>query len=82
MGIPGSTGILNKYNALPIVIRQTMVNQVMELHMESYTSRELVRFIEVAGESINIDAKGPIKWDSGEAAARLTKDIIAFAACR
>ncbi len=43
---------------------------------------ELTRYIEAAGESANIDAKAPMAWDSGEASASLTKDIIALANCR
>jgi hypothetical protein len=48
----------------------------------THSSDELVRFIEAAGESANIDAKGPMAWDGGEAAAGLTKDILALANCR
>ncbi len=48
----------------------------------TYTSDELARFIEAAGESANIDAKGPMLWDGGEASAGLTKDILALANCR
>lgn len=47
-----------------------------------YTPDELIRFIEVAGESANIDAKGPMVWDGGEASAGLAKDIFAFANSR
>src|SRR5262245_44325186 len=47
-----------------------------------YTPPELSRFIEAAGESGNIDAKGPLSWDGGEASAGLTKDILAFANSR
>ncbi|MGE3406414.1 MAG: RNA-binding domain-containing protein [Pirellulales bacterium] len=50
--------------------------------MNTYTPPELTRFIEAAGESANIDAKGPMMWDSGEASAGLTKDILAFANSR
>lgn len=45
-------------------------------------SNELVRYIEAAGESANIDAKGPVEWDGGETSAGLTKDILALANCR
>ena len=48
----------------------------------THSSDELIRFIEAAGESANIDAKGPMEWDSGEASAGLTKDILALANCR
>src|SRR5260370_13372237 len=47
-----------------------------------YSSDELIRFIEAAGESANIDAKGPMEWDGNEASAGLTKDILALANCR
>jgi hypothetical protein len=50
--------------------------------LETYSSDELIRFIEAAGESANIDAKGPMEWDGGEASAGLTKDILALANCR
>jgi len=50
--------------------------------MNTYTPTELIRFIEAAGESSNVDAKGPIAWDGGEASAALTKDILAFANSR
>lgn len=50
--------------------------------MNTYTPPELIRFIEAAGESANIDAKGPMLWDGGEASAGLTKDILAFANSR
>jgi hypothetical protein len=50
--------------------------------MTPYTPTELVRFIEAAAESSNIDAKGPMEWDNGEASAGLTKDILAFANSR
>ena len=48
----------------------------------THSSDELTRFIEAAGESANIDAKGPMEWDGGEASASLTKDILALANCR
>src|SRR6266851_3724547 len=47
-----------------------------------HSSGELIRFIEAAGESANIDAKGPMEWDGGEASAGLTKDILALANSR
>lgn len=47
-----------------------------------YSSDELIRYIEAAGESTNIDAKGPVKWDGNETSACLTKDILALANCR
>jgi len=50
--------------------------------MATYTSDELSRFIEAAGESNHIDAKGPMEWDAGESAAGLTKHILAFANSR
>ena len=50
--------------------------------MPPYTPDELIRLIEAAGESANIDAKGPMEWDGAEASAGLTKDILAFANCR
>ncbi len=48
----------------------------------THSSDELIRLIEAAGESANIDAKGPMEWDGGEASAGLTKDILALANCR
>jgi hypothetical protein len=53
----------------------------------THSSDELARYIEAAGESANIDAKGPMEWDGGEAdggeaSAGLTKDILALANCR
>jgi hypothetical protein len=48
----------------------------------THSSDELTRFIEAAGESAHIDAKGPMEWDGGEASARLTKDILALANSR
>ena len=50
--------------------------------MSTYTSEEMIRFIEAAGESANIDAKGPMSWDGGPDSAGLTKDIISFANSR
>lgn len=48
----------------------------------THSSTELIRLIEAAGESANIDAKGPLKWDGGETSASLAKDIMALANCR
>lgn len=45
----------------------------------TYSPDDLTRFVEAAGESANIDAKGPMTWDGGEASAGLTKDILALA---
>jgi hypothetical protein len=42
----------------------------------------LTRLIEATGESANIDAKGPMEWDGGEASAGLMKDILALANSR
>jgi len=50
--------------------------------MTTHTPDELIRFVEAAGESSNIDAKGPMEWDGGEASAGLTKDILSFANSR
>jgi hypothetical protein len=50
--------------------------------VSTHSSDELARFIEAAGESTNIDAKGPMEWDGGEASAGLTKDILALANSR
>jgi hypothetical protein len=47
-----------------------------------FSSDELTRFIEAAGESAHIDAKGPMEWDGAEASAGLTKDILALANSR
>jgi hypothetical protein len=47
-----------------------------------FSSDELARFIEAAGESANIDAKGSMEWDGGEASAGMTKDILALANIR
>jgi hypothetical protein len=46
------------------------------------TAEELTRYVEAAGENRNIDAKGPMEWDGGEASAGLTKDILALANSR
>jgi hypothetical protein len=43
---------------------------------------ELIRIVKMAGESDEIDAKGPIAWDNGVESAGLTKDIAAFANSR
>lgn len=43
---------------------------------------ELDQYIKATGESRNIDAKGPITWDSGPESASLAKDIAAFANSR
>src|ERR1043165_9987744 len=48
----------------------------------THASDVLIHFIEAAGESTNIDAKGPTTWDGGEQSAGLTKDILALANCR
>ncbi len=50
--------------------------------VNTHSSDELIRYIEAAGESANIDAKGPMEWDGGEASAGLTKDILALANSR
>lgn len=47
-----------------------------------HNSDELVRFLKAAGESTNIDAKGPMEWDGSEASAGLTKDFLALANSR
>ncbi len=52
------------------------------LVLNMYSSEELIRFIEAAGESTNIDAKGPMEWDGAKDSAGLTKDILAFSNCR
>lgn len=44
-----------------------------------HSQDELIRFIELSGESENFDAKAPTAWDGGEESAKLTKDIMAFA---
>jgi hypothetical protein len=49
---------------------------------EPYALSALDRFVEAAGESGHIDAKGPVKWDGGISSASLTKDIAAFANSR
>lgn len=38
----------------------------------------LIQWIECSGESDNIDAKGPMKWDGQANSAALAKDIAAF----
>ena len=48
-------------------------------NMLPQTPKELIRFIEAAGESDDVDAKGPVKWDGNDESAALTKDILAFA---
>jgi hypothetical protein len=48
----------------------------------THSSDDLIRFIEAAGEGVNIDAKGPMQWDGGEVSASLTKDILALANSR
>jgi hypothetical protein len=50
--------------------------------LATHSSDELVRLIQAAGESTNIDAKGPMEWDGGAASAGLTKDILALANSR
>src|SRR5437867_3600033 len=50
--------------------------------VNTHSSDELIRFIEAAGEAVNIDAKGPMEWNGGEASAGLTKDILALANSR
>ncbi len=50
--------------------------------VNTHSSDEVIRYIEAAGENANIDAKGPMEWDGGEASAGLTKDIIALANSR
>ncbi len=49
------------------------------MSISTHSSDELIRFIDAAGESPNIDAKAQMEWDGGEASASLTKDIIALA---
>jgi hypothetical protein len=46
------------------------------------SSEELIRIIKAAGESENIDAKGPVAWDGSVESASLAKDIAAFANSR
>ena len=46
------------------------------------SSSELIRFIEAAGENINVDAKAAMEWDGQEHSASLAKDILAFANSR
>ncbi len=41
----------------------------------TYSSDGLIRFIEAAGERANIDAKGPMEWDGGEASAVISSPI-------
>lgn len=41
-------------------------------------TEHLIRWIECSGESDNIDAKGPMKWDGQANSAALAKDIAAF----
>lgn len=48
----------------------------------NYSSTEIIRYIEVSGESDNIDAKGSMSWDRGAASASLSKDIVSFANSR
>ncbi len=50
--------------------------------VSTHSSEELIRFIEAAGENANIDAKGPMEWDGGEASAGLTNDILGLANSR
>ena len=45
-------------------------------------SSTLDQYITATGESSNIDAKGPMIWDSGTESASLAKDIAAFANSR
>ncbi|APZ93318.1 helix-turn-helix domain-containing protein [Fuerstiella marisgermanici] len=40
---------------------------------------EIDRFVTATGESSNIDAKGPMSWDSAVESASLAKDIASFA---
>ena len=46
------------------------------------SSEELVRLVKAAGESEDIDAKGPVTWDNGVESAGLAKDIAAFSNSR
>ena len=46
------------------------------------SGEELVRLIQMAGESSDIDAKGPVSWDGAVESASLAKDIAAFANSR
>lgn len=47
--------------------------------MAGYTSEEIGRFVQLAGESRNVDAKGPVLWDRDKVSGELAKDIMAFA---
>jgi hypothetical protein len=49
---------------------------------QTYSDEELRRVISNPGEDNYIDAKGPLSWDDGCEAARLAKDIAAFANSR
>ncbi len=46
------------------------------------STNELIQYITYTGESDNIDAKCPMKWDGAEASAGLAKDVAAFANSR
>ncbi len=47
--------------------------------MPTEQNHEFDRYVRETGESSNIDAKGPVKWDGHTHAAGLAKDIAAFA---
>ena len=46
------------------------------------SSSDLVPYILAAGESRNVDAKGPMEWDGAQQSASLAKDIMALSNCR
>lgn len=46
------------------------------------SAEDLVRWIEMSGESEFVDSKGPMKWDGSDVSASLAKDIAAFANSR
>ena len=49
---------------------------------QTYSTDELRKIVDDAGEDDYIDAKGPIEWDGAEVSASLAKDIAAFANSR
>jgi hypothetical protein len=51
-------------------------------HMLPLTPSQLDRYVEAAGESTDVEAKGPLTWDGGPISAALAKDLAAFANSR
>lgn len=48
----------------------------------SLTEEEVRRYLDVVGESPNVDFKGPMAWDGARTSAELAKDIVALSNTR